>query len=239
MPENEDELLEPDDDEEFDLAGWDAGESSTGSMFVFLSDPAEHRPVKELYGAFRRPRNEQDRRAGELARRYGALDVGISDADEFSDGEFPEDWRAERGLGEVPEDEGRLVLRGLGGPEDMLYVAPTTNDYIAYAVLPNGGGGCTEPGPDGLVLTTADRRRAFVVQCLVSDEIIAVDIVVKGETRPARMGENAFGLRVDDAPGSALQALVLHRRDGTRNELNLRIPAGDDFDDDLRPGDQR
>ena len=183
-------------------------ESSHGLLF-FLSD-GEKRPVADLYGVFRRPRNDKDRRTGDLARRWGGLAVGA---------------RAEPALGEVIEDEGRLVLSGLGGAADMLYVAPTTNEDIAHAVLPNGGGGCCAPGPDGLVLSVVSRRRAFVVHGLVADPIVAVDVVVNGEARSARMGENAFGLRVEDAPAAALEKLILHRDDGTTNELDVCIPT--------------
>jgi hypothetical protein len=53
---------------------------------------------------------------------------------------------------------------------------------------------------------------------------VAVDIVVDGLRRTARMSENSFGLRIDDAPVGKLEKVVLHRRDGTRRKLDLRMP---------------
>ena len=220
--------------------------------FFFLSGDGEKRPPKELYAVFRRPRNERDRRAGELASRLGALDVGVDDEEELVGREMLQ--RAALAFGDVVEGEGRLVLSGLGGAEDMLYVAPTTTGYVAHAVLPNGGGGCSAPGPDGLVLATrgrarrgphghgrpraahrgggarahpVDHRHGFVVHGLVADPIVAVDVVVDGETQRARMGENGFGLRIDGTAASALEKLILLREDGTANELDVGMPGGD------------
>jgi hypothetical protein len=43
-------------------------------MTFYAYDPdEERRPVKELYAVFRRPRNDADRSAGELAARLGTL----------------------------------------------------------------------------------------------------------------------------------------------------------------------
>ncbi|MGH8586432.1 MAG: hypothetical protein ACREWE_09705 [Gammaproteobacteria bacterium] len=79
-----------------------------------------------------------------------------------------------------------------------------------------GGGGCGAPGPDGLALHWAyTPSRSLVVYGLVGDEIGSVDVVIAGQTHAARMGENAFGIRVEGAKPSELATLVLHRRDGT------------------------
>ena len=188
---------------------------------LFPYDDGERRPVKELYGVFRRPRNDVDRRAGELAARSGALDFGAIDKGVRPAGLSDEEWRSLQ-PGEVLEDEGRLLLAGLGGEEDMLYAAPTCNDYIAHAVLPNGGGGRGTPGPDGLELGWNETETgALVVFGLVSDAIESVDLIVRGVTHEARMGENAFGLRLERTHGAELERVVLRRRDGTTNEIEL------------------
>jgi hypothetical protein len=124
--------------------------------------------------------------------------------------------------------DGRLVLAGLGGEQDMVFAAPTTNDHVCQYVLPNGGSNCGRPGPDGLTLAwTSDGGNSVVVYGLVGDEIDSVEIVIDGEPRQATMGENAFGARV--AAGSArLEAIVLHRRDGTSESIDLRFPRPDD-----------
>ncbi len=171
------------------------GESSGTMSFIFVGpDPG---PVDELYGIFRRPSNDADLKARDLAWRTGGLETG---------------------LGDIVVDGGRLAFSGLGGATDMLYVAPTTNDRIVHAVLPNGGGGAGTPGPDGLVLSVNLIPPGAVVMGLVGDTIVAVDIVVDGERREARMGENSFGLRIEDG---ALEGLVLHREDGTNMVLPL------------------
>jgi hypothetical protein len=168
---------------------------------------APKRPVRELYGVFRRPRTDADRSAGELASRWGALDFGPT----------------VEHLGNVVESEGRLLLAGLGGEEDMLYAAPTDNDCIAHALLPNGGGGCAAPGPDGLHLGwDQTEARDLVVFGLVADPIESVDVVIGGKTHAAHMGENAFGLRLEQTHEADLERVVLHRRDGSTNAIELR-----------------
>ena len=132
-------------------------------------------------------------------------------------------WR-EAQPGAVLHEEGRLLLAGLGGDEDMLYAAPTSNDHVAYALLPNGGGGCGAPGPDGLELGwTQTELGSVVVHGLVGDTIASVDVIAGGVTHPARMGENAFGLRLERTHESSLERVVLHRYDGTTDEIGLRL----------------
>ena len=199
----------------------DEGGSSWSSLLHAYDPEVEWRPVEELYGAFRRPRNDADRRAGELAGRLDVLDFGSGDLPRPA--EIPEEeWRRGR-LGNVVEAEGRLLLEGLGGETDMLYAAPTDNDCVAYALLPNGGGGCTAPGPDGLVLGWHQGEAdELTVVGIVADAIVAVDVIVTGTANEAHMGENAFGLRLDRTNEAGLERVVLHRRDGTTTELALK-----------------
>jgi hypothetical protein len=201
-----------------------ADEGGSVSMHLYAYSSVEaRRPVRELYGVFRRPRNDADRSAGELAARWGALDFG-PDVEELSPPPdvAAEAWRDAQ-TGAVLHDEGRLILAGLGGDEDMLYAAPTQNDHVAYALLPNGGGGCGAPGPDGLELGwTQTDLGSLVVHGLVADVIEAVDVVVGGVTHEARMGENAFGVRLERTHDAALERLVLRRRDGSTNVIDLR-----------------
>ena len=104
----------------------------------------------------------------------------------------------------------------------MLYAAPTSNGHIAHTVLPNGGGGCGTPGPDGLELgRTRTERGTLVVFGLVGDVVESVDLVVGDVTHEARIGENAFGLRFERTPEADLERVVLHRRDDTTNEIEL------------------
>jgi hypothetical protein len=41
------------------------------------------------------------------------------------------------------------------------------------------------------------------------------------------MGENAFGLRLEHTHEADVDRLVLHRRDGTTNEIELAAPPDD------------
>jgi hypothetical protein len=164
-----------------------------------LGDPT---PVRELYSVFRRPRNEVDLRAEPLA--------AVS-------------WTG-LGPGEVSPAEGRVLIAGLGGDLDSIFAAPFGDDRLAVAVLPNGGGSWgVRPGPDGLLLMCNQLESGdLVVHGVVGDGVEAVDLVVAGVSREARMGENAFGLRLERARESDLERFVLKRRDGTTNEIGLR-----------------
>jgi hypothetical protein len=199
-----------------------AFEGGSTSVHLYAYSDVERRPVRELYGVFRRPRNDADRSAGELAARWGALDFGPeAEGRSPPPGVPPETWR-DALPGAVLRDEGRLLLAGLGGEEDMLYAAPTQNHHVAYALLPNGVGGCGAPGPDGLELGwTQTELGSLVVHGLVADPIEAVDVVVGGVTHEARMGENAFGVRLERTPDAALERVVLRRRDGSTNVIEL------------------
>jgi hypothetical protein len=198
-------------------------ESGSVSLQLYADSGERKRPVAELYGVFRRPRGNADLSAGEVAARLGALDFGVEMEEPPPPGVSAETWR-EALPGAVVDEAGRMLLAGLGGDEDMLYAAPTRNDHVAYAVLPNGGGGCVAPGPDGLITGwTQTELGDLVVYGLVSDGIEAVDLVIRDETQGARMGENAFGLRLERTRGVDLERIVLRRRDGTTNEIDLAL----------------
>jgi hypothetical protein len=178
-------------------------EPGTSSLMHYAYDTGEDpRPVRELYGAFRRPPNDADRAAEPLAAVAWS---GIP-------------WGAQ-----IAMAEGRVFLSGLGGEQDTIYAAPLGDDRLVVAVLPNGGGGSTRPGPDGLFMLTGQLETGgLVVHGLVADEVASVDLVVAGVTHEARMGENAFALRLEDTHEADQERLVLHRRDGTTNEIGLR-----------------
>jgi hypothetical protein len=177
-------------------------EPGTSTLMYYGHDTDEEpRPVRELYGAFRRPRNDADRVGEALAAVAWS---GIP-------------WGAE-----IAMDEGRVFLSGLGGEEDTIYAAPLGDDRLVVAVLPNGGGGSTRPGPDGLFMLTSQLETGdLVIRGVVDDEVASVDLVVSGVTHRAAMGENSFGLRLVDTHEADQERLILHRRDGTTNEVPL------------------
>jgi hypothetical protein len=173
-----------------------------GTSWLGFSDDGEPVPVRELYGVFGRPRTDVDLRAEPLAAAHWS---GIP-------------WGAEVAL-----DEGRVLLAGFGGDQDTLYAAPLGDDRLLVAVLPKGGGGSGRPGPDGLFLLTSQLESGdLVFRGAVADSVESVDLVVAGVTHEARMGENAFGLSLERTHEDDVERLVLHRRDGTKNEIGLR-----------------
>jgi hypothetical protein len=172
---------------------------SSGLMFYGHGD--ERTPVREVYGAFRRPANDADRRVGGLAAQM-----------------------LDRIEAEVVKSEGRLLLSDL----EMVYAVPVGDDQVAFAVLPNGGGMCHVPGPDGLLMLQHQTEEMdLVVHGMAGDSIEFVDLVVAGVTHSARMGENAFGLRLEGTHEADLERLVLHRRDGTTGVFELRPDDSD------------
>ena len=176
---------------------FEAGSSSLG-----FAGGDERRPVRELYGAFRRARNDSDRSAGAFVARAGVL-TGLPIV--------------------LDETEGRLLLVGVGGELDMLYAVPVGADSVFIAVLPSGGGNGGVPGPDGLRMQQSQLETgALVIHGMVADPIESVELVVSGVARAARMGENAFGIWLEDTEEADVEQLVLHRRDGTTNAIDLR-----------------
>jgi hypothetical protein len=177
-----------------------AGTSSLG----WYGGDEQPTPVRELYGVFRRPRNEADLRAERLA--------AVS-------------WTG-LGPGDVSPAEGRVFFGGLGGEVDTIFAAPFGNDRLAVAVLPNGGGQWgARPGPDGLLLICHQLESGdLVLHGIADDSVESVEIAVAGVTHEAQMGENGFGLRLRGTHEVDQERLVLHRRDGTTNEINLRPP---------------
>ena len=172
-----------------------------GTSSLGWSGDADPTPVRELYSVFQRPRNELDLRAERLA--------AVS-------------WTG-LGPGDVSPAEGRVFLAGLGGRLDAIFAAPFGDDRLAVAVLPNGGGKWgVRPGPDGLLMLCHQLESGdLVVHGIVADSVESVDIVVAGVTHEARMGENGFGLRLERTHEADQERLVLHRRDGTTNEIDL------------------
>jgi hypothetical protein len=168
------------------------------SGLMFYGYEGGRTPVRELYRAFRRPANDADRRVGGLAAVM--LD------------------RIPR---EVVVSDGRLLLSDL----DMVYAVPVGDRQVAFTVLPNGGGMCHVPGPDGLLmLQQQTEEKELLVHGIVADTVESVDLVVAGVTHEAQMGENAFVLRLTDTHEHDQEALVLHRCDGTTNEIALTAP---------------
>jgi hypothetical protein len=171
------------------------------SWLGWYGDDEEPTSVRELYSVFQRPRNEADLRAEPLAATS---------------------WTG-LGPGDVLPAEGRVLLAGLGGELDTIFAAPFGDDRLAVAVLPNGGGSWgARPGPDGLLLMSSQLETGdLVVHGIVADSVEKVDVVVAGETHEAQMGENAFGLWLDDTHEADQERVVLHRRDGTTNAIDL------------------
>jgi hypothetical protein len=61
----------------------------------------------------------------------------------------------------------------------------------------------------------------LVVHGLAADAIESVEVIAGGATHEARMGENAFGLRLEHTHDAELERILLRRRNGTTNEIGL------------------
>jgi hypothetical protein len=202
----------------------ESAETGSGAFaFVAGQDDVQTR-AQELYAAFARATTAADETAQELARQAGVPDIPGEEHQNVRPppGVAVETWQR-MFPGGVLEDQGRRLLSGLGGQEDIVYAAPTENDHVCYALLPNGGGGCERPGPDGLTLGwTYSRSRSLVVYGLMSDAVAYVEVVVDNRRYRTRTGENAFGVRLKDVPPEKLSGLLIHRKDGSHREVSLR-----------------
>lgn len=99
-----------------------------GSSWLGFSGNDEAVPVRELYAVFGRSRTAADRGAELLAATSWS---GI-------------DWGAT-----IAMDEGRVLLAGLGGEQDLIYAAPLGEERLVVAVLRTAVGAPVGPALTG------------------------------------------------------------------------------------------
>jgi hypothetical protein len=155
------------------------------------------RPASELYRVFSRERTPDDRRAEAEMEQFGPPS------------QPSEGWKGPD-LGIVQRETTRLLLDDIDSEATGLAAALTTSGAVCYSLLPQGGGSCSLPAGNGFDLAAQSQGRRLVLFGLVGDSVTAVDVVVGGETRRARLGANGFSL-VTEGTFAEVHSVVLHR----------------------------
>jgi hypothetical protein len=154
----------------------------------------ERRPVKKVYGVFRRP---QKRHESAIAHPC-SMAVGADNGEPIS------------GLR-------RILLRDVGPRRQELMAQPTASDELNLGLTPDGGADCriTPLTTDGLILGATLEGDDALVYGMVGDGVVSVDLVVDGALHHARLGENAFAAVIPGAIDKALERMILRRADGS------------------------
>jgi hypothetical protein len=180
------------------------------SLFPFfegwiVNEDTKRRPVKKLYGVFRR---SQSRGEAEIKPQM-AVDAACSTPG------GPDSARYGRTITRL----GRILLSDVGRSHDVLVAVPTTTDLVTVA-LSGEGGTCGRPMTrDGLMIALQVFGRVAIVYGMVGDDVASVDLVVDGNAQRAQLGENGFAIEIPDAPNKTLEKLVLEHHDGSVTEF--------------------
>jgi hypothetical protein len=169
--------------------------SRAGSFSLVIAGDGtkDRRPVTEWYSVFSRPGTARDRAVAEEVAQFA---------------------EPEGGCGAPISARARLLLSGIGAQHYDLVAVPTSTGFVAYGLLPTGGGGCGRPFR-GLVLAGEIDSDVVLHYGLVPDDVESVEVVLKGRAHEARMGDNAFAVEVKGASEKDGGQVVVHRRDGT------------------------
>jgi hypothetical protein len=183
----------------------DSGEPIGGSGGLGFVQTDERPELRDLYAAFARPPNGRDLRAVSHARDWynEPFDLGRDS------------------LGRVVPTEARVLLEGLGGEEDIVYAVPTEKGYLCIGLAPNGGSSCGGPRPGGFDLAYSYDKDSLVVYGLVGNNVTGVDVLVAARAYAARMGENAYAVRLATTTPEQLRSVVLHYRDQPHETIDL------------------
>jgi hypothetical protein len=175
-------------------------EGANSTMWV-TEQGAERRPVKELYGVFRRSQRSHE----------SAIAHPCSMA------------RAGEDRGKPISGLRRILLRNVGRRRSELVAQPTTSDDVALGLYPEGSASCgaTPMTADGLILAVEGQGDSDVaiVYGMFGDGVVSVDLVIDGVRHPARLGENGFAQEIPDAPGKVLDKVVFKHADGSVSEF--------------------
>jgi hypothetical protein len=156
--------------------------------------PSARRPVKKVYGVFRRPQTSHESKLAHPCSMAIGGDNG----------------KPSSGLR-------RLLLRDVGPRRQELIAQPTANDELNLGLTPDGGASCriTPLTTDGLILGATLEGDDALVYGMVGDGVVSVDLVVDGALHHARLGENAFAAVIPGAIDKALERMILRRADGS------------------------
>ena len=183
-------------------------EATSSWMLLYGSGGTESAPPEDLYDVFAREQNEDEAKiASELA------------ADSACAMRLPGSKQTD--YGKPIEEKARILLRGVGPGHDSLVAVPTSADSVSVAVFPNGGGTCTRPMDNGLIVAAAGDGDTTTIYGMVDDGVRSVEVISAGQTHHAKLGENGFSVELPSAAGMHLDKLVLHKADGSKAEVPL------------------
>jgi hypothetical protein len=112
---------------------------------------------------------------------------------------------------------GHRLMERLRRHDDALYAKPFRSHGVSYRLEPDGGGGTTEAVDlDGWTLSFEQEAegKPLLVYGLAADHVAAVEVLVGGESHPARLQNNAYAVLVD-ASADDLEGAVLYRANGS------------------------
>jgi hypothetical protein len=185
-------------------------EISTSWMLLYDEGGTDSAPPpEELYAVFAREQTDDEAKIAPQLVADSPCSMPIPARDKHMD------------LGKPIADKARILLRGVGSGDDNLVAVPTTADNVAIAVFPAGGGSCTPPSRNGLILAADSDGDTAHVYGMVDDHVRSVDVITGGETHPAKLGENGFSVALPGGAEQHLDRLVLHKADGSKTEVPL------------------
>lgn len=169
------------------------------------------------YDVFSREPTEEDKNAEQM------LKANLSNA--YADGPLVGDAAMrdiemrmrdiEMGANRV-EGGGRVLMRGVISESDVFFAQPTEDGTVCYVVPTTEGESCVSPDREGTVLIWDQMPPdSLAVYGMVRNDVVGVDVVVKGKSYPAQMGENSFAVEVSGVENAWPNEVVLHHQDGT------------------------
>ena len=160
--------------------------------------------VRDLYPVFRRETKTTDVQVQKFAKNDGDLLLrpGVGDSR----------------VGEPIYKETRLIY---GTPDRGVYAVPTTGQAICLGHFPNGGAGCSSPGPHGVTMDWEDASNGapWILYGMAGDDVTGIDAVVAGVVHQVDVRESAYVLELPHAGRAPLQKIVLHLDNGETDEL--------------------
>jgi hypothetical protein len=122
----------------------------------------------------------------------------------------------------------RLLVSGVGARDERLYGVPSVDGSVTLVLVPPGTAPARVPGlvgHVGAVVQDADGLGGdpAVVYGIVDETVAGIDVVVDGETHPAKLGRSAFAYELEDArvPDSSIEAVVVRTSDAGKQRLTL------------------
>jgi len=184
-------------------------EINTTWMLLYSDDETSSEPPPSLYSVFGRKQTDDEAKIASEVVAESACSMQPPARSKLPD------------RGKPIEEKARILLGGVGSGGDSLVAVPTTADSVSLAVFPYGGGTCTRPGENGLLVGAETTEDGAAVYGMVDDRVRSVDVVTEGHAHRARLGENGFWVALPSGSEQHLDKLVLHRADGSKTELPL------------------